>query len=95
MPVLTLLSPSAETGNYTCEFCGKQYKYYTPYQEHVALHAPISELLLQSGHGETWGGTVVSHWPGLWSLAREGVHKVNLGPGYQVSGSVLGPRGRL
>ncbi|XP_045696071.1 zinc finger protein 618 isoform X12 [Phyllostomus hastatus] len=30
-----------ETGNYTCEFCGKQYKYYTPYQEHVALHAPI------------------------------------------------------
>ncbi|XP_040487701.1 zinc finger protein 618 isoform X6 [Ursus maritimus] len=31
-----------ETGNYTCEFCGKQYKYYTPYQEHVALHAPIS-----------------------------------------------------
>ncbi|XP_070450995.1 zinc finger protein 618 isoform X47 [Equus przewalskii] len=32
-----------ETGNYTCEFCGKQYKYYTPYQEHVALHAPITE----------------------------------------------------
>uniref|UniRef100_A0A2K5I1G8 Zinc finger protein 618 n=1 Tax=Colobus angolensis palliatus TaxID=336983 RepID=A0A2K5I1G8_COLAP len=31
-----------ETGNYTCEFCGKQYKYYTPYQEHVALHAPIT-----------------------------------------------------
>uniref|UniRef100_A0A8C5MM43 Zinc finger protein 618 n=1 Tax=Leptobrachium leishanense TaxID=445787 RepID=A0A8C5MM43_9ANUR len=32
-----------KTGNYTCEFCGKQYKYYTPYQEHVALHAPLSE----------------------------------------------------
>ncbi|KAM7087753.1 zinc finger protein 618 isoform 36-T36 [Ciconia maguari] len=32
-----------KTGNYTCEFCGKQYKYYTPYQEHVALHAPITE----------------------------------------------------
>ncbi|NWW75095.1 ZN618 protein, partial [Climacteris rufus] len=32
-----------KTGNYTCEFCGKQYKYYTPYQEHVALHAPISD----------------------------------------------------
>ncbi|XP_043837396.1 zinc finger protein 618 isoform X1 [Dromiciops gliroides] len=31
-----------KTGNYICEFCGKQYKYYTPYQEHVALHAPIS-----------------------------------------------------
>uniref|UniRef100_A0A803JTL0 Zinc finger protein 618 n=1 Tax=Xenopus tropicalis TaxID=8364 RepID=A0A803JTL0_XENTR len=30
-----------KTGNYTCEYCGKQYKYYTPYQEHVALHAPI------------------------------------------------------
>ncbi|MEE6504678.1 hypothetical protein FKM82_005292 [Ascaphus truei] len=33
-----------KTGNYTCEFCGKQYKYYTPYQEHVALHAPINPL---------------------------------------------------
>ncbi|NXW74916.1 ZN618 protein, partial [Hirundo rustica] len=33
-----------KTGNYTCEFCGKQYKYYTPYQEHVALHAPITQL---------------------------------------------------
>nr|XP_033816350.1 zinc finger protein 618 isoform X2 [Geotrypetes seraphini] len=30
-----------KTGSYTCEYCGKQYKYYTPYQEHVALHAPI------------------------------------------------------
>nr|XP_040142122.1 zinc finger protein 618 isoform X3 [Ictidomys tridecemlineatus] len=36
-------SQKRETGNYTCEFCGKQYKYYTPYQEHVALHAPITE----------------------------------------------------
>lgn len=52
---------SAETGNYTCEFCGKQYKYYTPYQEHVALHAPISESLLQLGDGESWGGAGVSH----------------------------------
>ncbi|PKU32423.1 zinc finger protein hypothetical protein [Limosa lapponica baueri] len=33
-----------KTGNYTCEFCGKQYKYYTPYQEHVALHAPINRV---------------------------------------------------
>ena len=45
----TLPSPWTETGNYTCEFCGKQYKYYTPYQEHVALHAPISEYLLWLG----------------------------------------------
>uniref|UniRef100_A0A670YGX2 Zinc finger protein 618 n=1 Tax=Pseudonaja textilis TaxID=8673 RepID=A0A670YGX2_PSETE len=40
-----------KTGNYTCEFCGKQYKYYTPYQEHVALHAPIS-----SGHRLVYPG---------------------------------------
>ncbi|XP_053329286.1 zinc finger protein 618 isoform X2 [Spea bombifrons] len=33
-----------KTGNYTCEFCGKQYKYYTPYQEHVALHAPLKSV---------------------------------------------------
>lgn len=50
-PFLTfVLVPFTETGNYTCEFCGKQYKYYTPYQEHVALHAPISEYLLQGWH---------------------------------------------
>ncbi|XP_070807884.1 zinc finger protein 618-like [Pituophis catenifer annectens] len=30
-----------KTGDYTCEFRGKQYKYSTPSQEHVALHAPI------------------------------------------------------
>lgn len=91
-PVLTPLSPSTETGNYTCEFCGKQYKYYTPYQEHVALHAPISESLLLSGDGETWGGAVVNHWLGVWSLARKGASKVSLGLGYQGSGSVLAMR---
>ncbi|KAJ7410557.1 hypothetical protein BTVI_53126 [Pitangus sulphuratus] len=37
-----------KTGNYTCEFCGKQYKYYTPYQEHVALHAPIIPMASKS-----------------------------------------------
>ncbi|KAM8933487.1 zinc finger protein 618 isoform 1-T1 [Pelodytes ibericus] len=36
-----------KTGNYTCEFCGKQYKYYTPYQEHVALHAPLKSTFSQ------------------------------------------------
>ncbi|XP_018615006.1 zinc finger protein 618-like isoform X1 [Scleropages formosus] len=30
-----------KTGNYVCDFCGKQYKYFNPYQEHLALHAPI------------------------------------------------------
>lgn len=39
-----LVSPP-ETGSYVCEFCGKQYKYFNPYQEHVALHAPMSESL--------------------------------------------------
>ncbi|XP_042193360.1 zinc finger protein 618 [Callorhinchus milii] len=28
----------SKTGSYSCEYCGKRYKYYTPYQEHVALH---------------------------------------------------------
>uniref|UniRef100_A0A8C5FZ56 Zinc finger protein 618-like n=1 Tax=Gouania willdenowi TaxID=441366 RepID=A0A8C5FZ56_GOUWI len=31
-----------KTGSYVCEFCGKQYKYFNPYQEHVALHRPIN-----------------------------------------------------
>lgn len=84
-PVLIPPSPSTETGNYTCEFCGKQYKYYTPYQEHVALHAPISESLLHLGAGETWGGAGVSHWLELWSYARVGASKVSLGLGCQGS----------
>ncbi|XP_040180315.1 zinc finger protein 618 isoform X5 [Rana temporaria] len=36
-----------KTGNYMCEFCGKQYKYYTPYQEHVALHTPLKSAFTQ------------------------------------------------
>ncbi|XP_044124742.1 zinc finger protein 618-like isoform X2 [Bufo gargarizans] len=36
-----------KTGNYMCEFCGKQYKYYTPYQEHVALHTPLKTAFNQ------------------------------------------------
>lgn len=36
---------SAETGSYVCEFCGKHYKYFNPYQEHVALHTPMGEPL--------------------------------------------------
>ncbi|XP_060768280.1 zinc finger protein 618 isoform X3 [Neoarius graeffei] len=35
------IGPSKKTGSYTCEFCGKQYKYFNPYQEHVALHTPM------------------------------------------------------
>uniref|UniRef100_A0A670YHJ1 Zinc finger protein 618 n=1 Tax=Pseudonaja textilis TaxID=8673 RepID=A0A670YHJ1_PSETE len=55
-----VLTEAGKTGNYTCEFCGKQYKYYTPYQEHVALHAPIKsafsrrvESKLQNNFEET------------------------------------------
>ncbi|XP_049321815.1 zinc finger protein 618 isoform X3 [Astyanax mexicanus] len=33
-----------KTGSYTCEYCGKQYKYFNPYQEHVALHTPMRNL---------------------------------------------------
>uniref|UniRef100_A0A8D0GWG2 Zinc finger protein 618 n=1 Tax=Sphenodon punctatus TaxID=8508 RepID=A0A8D0GWG2_SPHPU len=44
---------AGETGNYTCEFCGKQYKYYTPYQEHVALHAPIKSAFSRRVEGKT------------------------------------------
>uniref|UniRef100_A0A3Q3CDR8 Zinc finger protein 618 n=1 Tax=Haplochromis burtoni TaxID=8153 RepID=A0A3Q3CDR8_HAPBU len=34
-----------KTGSYVCEFCGKQYKYFNPYQEHVALHTPMGEFI--------------------------------------------------
>uniref|UniRef100_A0A452V035 Zinc finger protein 618 n=1 Tax=Ursus maritimus TaxID=29073 RepID=A0A452V035_URSMA len=51
-PIRTLSSSWTETGNYTCEFCGKQYKYYTPYQEHVALHAPIKSAFSRRVEGK-------------------------------------------
>lgn len=77
VPITTLPSPSyIETGNYTCEFCGKQYKYYTPYQEHVALHAPISEYLL------LLGGEGVQRVPGIRGSAAclgEGATQGELG----------------
>uniref|UniRef100_A0AAY5EYM2 C2H2-type domain-containing protein n=1 Tax=Electrophorus electricus TaxID=8005 RepID=A0AAY5EYM2_ELEEL len=41
LEVIVCFVLSAETGSYTCEFCGKQYKYFNPYQEHVALHTPM------------------------------------------------------
>jgi len=47
-----------ETGSYTCEYCGKQYKYFNPYQEHVALHAPMSKCSL--------------HFSVLWCLSANG-----------------------
>ncbi|XP_048103152.1 NACHT, LRR and PYD domains-containing protein 3-like [Alosa alosa] len=31
---------ATQTGSYTCTFCAKQYKYFNPYQEHMALHTP-------------------------------------------------------
>ncbi|KAM8829281.1 zinc finger protein 618 isoform 3-T9 [Spinachia spinachia] len=37
-----------KTGSYVCEFCGKQYKYFNPYQEHVALHTPMGSFDLKT-----------------------------------------------
>ncbi|XP_029467763.1 zinc finger protein 618 isoform X13 [Rhinatrema bivittatum] len=42
-----------KTGSYTCEYCGKQYKYYTPYQEHVALHTPIKSAFSRKVEAKT------------------------------------------
>ena len=82
-PGPTLCFPSwTETGNYTCEFCGKQYKYYTPYQEHVALHAPISEYLLLLGEG---GGPATGLGSGV--LLGEGESKGELGLGWSLISS--------
>ncbi|XP_072309223.1 zinc finger protein 618 isoform X4 [Eucyclogobius newberryi] len=36
-----------KSGSYVCEFCGKQYKYFNPYQEHVALHTPMGSFDLK------------------------------------------------
>ncbi|XP_026210771.1 zinc finger protein 618 isoform X5 [Anabas testudineus] len=43
-PVETYQKIGPKTGSYVCEFCGKQYKYFNPYQEHVALHTPMGSF---------------------------------------------------
>ncbi|KAG7480452.1 hypothetical protein MATL_G00056240, partial [Megalops atlanticus] len=51
-----------KTGSYVCEFCGKQYKYFNPYQEHVALHTPISRANeMQSLRSAQHAGDVSKH----------------------------------
>ncbi|XP_034060148.1 zinc finger protein 618 isoform X4 [Gymnodraco acuticeps] len=51
----TQLAVYAETGSYVCEFCGKQYKYFNPYQEHVALHTPMSAFDLKTSRVQECG----------------------------------------
>ncbi|XP_028318776.1 zinc finger protein 618 isoform X2 [Gouania willdenowi] len=56
----TQLAVFAETGSYVCEFCGKQYKYFNPYQEHVALHRPISSFDLKTSRVQECGSMDMS-----------------------------------
>ncbi|XP_042364742.1 zinc finger protein 618 isoform X10 [Plectropomus leopardus] len=51
----TQLAVFAETGSYVCEFCGKQYKYFNPYQEHVALHTPMGSFDLKTSRIQECG----------------------------------------
>ncbi|XP_068190368.1 zinc finger protein 618 isoform X2 [Antennarius striatus] len=44
-----------KTGSYVCEFCGKQYKYFNPYQEHVALHTPMGSFDMKSSRVQECG----------------------------------------
>ncbi|XP_036972878.1 zinc finger protein 618 isoform X8 [Acanthopagrus latus] len=44
-----------KTGSYVCEFCGKQYKYFNPYQEHVALHTPMASFDLKASRVQECG----------------------------------------
>uniref|UniRef100_A0A3B5A4U1 Zinc finger protein 618 n=1 Tax=Stegastes partitus TaxID=144197 RepID=A0A3B5A4U1_9TELE len=56
----TQLAVFAETGSYVCEFCGKQYKYFNPYQEHVALHTPMSSFDLKTSRVQDCGSMDMS-----------------------------------
>ncbi|XP_013864850.1 zinc finger protein 618 isoform X5 [Austrofundulus limnaeus] len=49
-----------KTGSYVCEFCGKQYKYFNPYQEHVALHTPLSSFDLKTSRAQECGSIDMS-----------------------------------
>ncbi|XP_029300434.1 LOW QUALITY PROTEIN: zinc finger protein 618 [Cottoperca gobio] len=49
-----------KTGSYVCEFCGKQYKYFNPYQEHVALHTPMGAFDLKTTRVQECGSMDMS-----------------------------------
>ncbi|XP_017263472.1 zinc finger protein 618 isoform X5 [Kryptolebias marmoratus] len=49
-----------KTGSYVCEFCGKQYKYFNPYQEHVALHTPMGSFDLKTSRAQECGSIDMS-----------------------------------
>ncbi|KAM9734923.1 zinc finger protein 618 isoform 3-T3 [Menidia menidia] len=51
-----------KTGSYVCEFCGKQYKYFNPYQEHVALHTPVGSFDLKSSRVQECGSVDMSKY---------------------------------
>ncbi|XP_040914627.1 zinc finger protein 618 isoform X3 [Toxotes jaculatrix] len=56
----TQLAVFAETGSYICEFCGKQYKYFNPYQEHVALHTPMGSFDIKASRVQDCGSMDMS-----------------------------------
>ncbi|XP_053303564.1 zinc finger protein 618 isoform X9 [Pleuronectes platessa] len=56
----TQLAVFAETGSYVCEFCGKQYKYFNPYQEHVALHTPMGAFDMKASRVQECGSIDMS-----------------------------------
>ncbi|XP_026152968.1 zinc finger protein 618 isoform X2 [Mastacembelus armatus] len=56
----TQLAVLAETGSYVCEFCGKQYKYFNPYQEHVALHTPMGSFDMKASRAQECGSIDMS-----------------------------------
>ncbi|XP_060926131.1 zinc finger protein 618 isoform X5 [Limanda limanda] len=49
-----------KTGSYVCEFCGKQYKYFNPYQEHVALHTPMGSFDMKASRVQECGSIDMS-----------------------------------
>ncbi|XP_018518455.1 zinc finger protein 618 isoform X3 [Lates calcarifer] len=58
----TQLAVFAETGSYVCEFCGKQYKYFNPYQEHVALHTPMGSFDMKASRVQECGSVDMSKY---------------------------------
>ncbi|XP_072228767.1 zinc finger protein 618 isoform X3 [Leuresthes tenuis] len=77
----TQLAVFAETGSYVCEFCGKQYKYFNPYQEHVALHTPMGSFDMKTSRVQECGSMDMSKY----SHAQAG--KIKRTPSPLVAGS--------
>lgn len=74
-----------KSGSYVCEFCGKQYKYFNPYQEHVALHTPMGSFDLKPLKAPESSGLDISKYSSASKLKTDSPFRRKLESTFQSS----------